>query len=75
MDMLNSSGSELPPSICLFSDTLLNEDALPHRSRREQGAGGHPVLSTGIVCVCICVCARVCVGVEGGGRDVAAALN
>lgn len=27
-------------SICLLSDTLLNEDALPHRSRREQGAGG-----------------------------------
>lgn len=49
------------PSLCLLSDTLLNEDALPHRSRREQGAGGHPVLSTGIVCVCVCV--------EIGGRD------
>lgn len=39
----------LSPSICLLSDTLLNEDALPHRSRREQGAGGHPVFSTGMV--------------------------
>lgn len=47
------------PSLCLLSDTLLNEDALPHRSRREQGAGGHPVLSTGIVCVYV----------EIGGRD------
>lgn len=56
MEMLHSSGSALPPSICLLSDTLLNEDALPHRSRREQGAGGHPVLSTGIVTVCVCAC-------------------
>lgn len=40
MERLYSSGSELPLSICLLSDTLLNEDALPHRSRREQGAGG-----------------------------------
>lgn len=39
----------LSPSICLLSDTLLNEDALPHRSGREQGAGGHPVFSTGMV--------------------------
>lgn len=36
-------------SLCLLSDTLLTEDALPHRSRREQGAGGHPVFSTGMV--------------------------
>lgn len=36
MERLHWSGSEL----CLRSDTLLNEDALPHRSRREQGAGG-----------------------------------
>lgn len=44
-------------SVCLPSDTLLNEDALPHRSRREQGPGGHPVFSTGMV--------------EGGGEEEA----